>query len=71
MNYKLLDKKIKETENEITDISRKIGISERQLKLKLSGKCGFKLSEANTLGDILNLSKIEKSDIFFGSEDDD
>ena len=71
MKYKLLNKIIKETNIKIVDISAKIGISEKLLNSKLSGENGFKLSEADKLGDILNLSKAEKGDIFFGSEVDD
>lgn len=71
MKYKLLNKIIKETNIKIADISAKIGISEKLLNSKLSGENGFKLSEADKLGDILNLSKAEKVDIFFGSEVDD
>ena len=71
MKYKLLNKIIKETNIKINDISKEIGISPNVLNSKLSGKSGFKLSEADKLGDILNLSKAEKADIFFGSEVDD
>lgn len=71
MKYKLLNKIIKETNIKINDISKEIGISPNVLNSKLSGEIGLKLSEADKLGDILNLSKAEKADIFFGSEVDD
>lgn len=71
MKYKLLNEIIKETNIKIADISKEIGISQKLLNSKLSGKSGFDLSEADKLGEVLNLSKAEKADIFFGSEVDD
>ena len=70
MKYKLLNKKINETNNTISKIAENIGISQPLLESKLCGKSNFDLREANALGDLLCLSKAEKADIFFGSEAD-
>ena len=64
MNLIILNDKIKETKITETDIAEKLGISLRTLKLKLSGKKGFLVSEINLLSEILNLSYEEQMYIF-------
>ena len=70
MKYKLLNKKISDTNNTVSEIAENIGISQDLLKSKLCGESKFDLNEANALGDLLSMSKAEKKDIFFGSEAD-
>lgn len=64
MNLIILNDKIKETKITETDIAEKLGISLRTLKLKLSGKKGFLVSEINSLSEILDLSYEEQMYIF-------
>ena len=64
MNLIILNDKIKETKITETEIADKMGISPRILKLKLSGKKGFYVSEINLLSEILDLSYEEQMYIF-------
>lgn len=48
-------------------VAKKLGLTGYGLNLKLSGKNDFKVSEANKLIEILNLSKDEIFSIFFTS----
>ena len=65
MDLKNLNNKIDEINIPITTIAEKIGISRQSLYLKLSGLRDFKVSEINSLCDILRLTNEEKSLIFF------
>ena len=65
MDLKNLNNKIDEINIPITTIAEKIGISRQSLYLKLSGLHDFKVSEINSLCDILRLTNEEKSLIFF------
>ena len=65
MDLKNLNNKIDEINIPITTIAEKIGISRQSLYLKLNGLCDFKVSEINSLCDILRLTSEEKSLIFF------
>lgn len=68
MNLKLLNDKIEEINIPVSTIAEKMGVSRRTLYLKLSGKRGFKVTEANNLCDILRLTYDEKMIIFFEKE---
>jgi predicted transcriptional regulator len=65
MDLKNLNNKIDEINIPITTIAEKIGISRQSLYLKLNGLRDFKVSEINSLCDILRLTNEEKSLIFF------
>ena len=65
MDLKNLNNKIDEINIPITTIAEKIGISRQSLYLKLSGLRDFKVSEINSLCNILRLTNEEKSLIFF------
>ena len=61
MDLKNLNNKIDEINIPITTIAEKIGISRQSLYLKLNGLRDFKVSEINSLCDILRLTNEEKS----------
>lgn len=68
MNLKLLNDKIEEINIPATTIAERMGVSRRTLYLKLSGKRTFKVTEANKISEILNLSYHDKMKIFFEKE---
>ncbi|MBP5379692.1 MAG: toxin-antitoxin system, antitoxin component, Xre family protein [Ruminococcus sp.] len=70
MNLELLKDKIEEINIPITTIANKMGISRQSLNLKLKGSRRFKMSEANSISEILRLTNRERTSIFFGAEDD-
>lgn len=65
MNLVLLNEKIQEISIPKTVIADKMGISTQSLYLKLSGKRVFKTTEANKISDILRLTNVERTSIFF------
>lgn len=70
MNLEALNSKIQEISIPLSKIADKMGISRQSLYLKLSGDRKFKSSEANSICEILRLTKEEKIYIFFNSDDD-
>lgn len=66
VNTEMLRKKIEESGITITSISEKTGISRETLYNRF-GTDDFKASEISVLTKVLNLSKKDRDDIFFGN----
>ncbi len=60
LNREILNSGIKKK-----SIASRLGITEMSLIRKLKGETEFKISETVKIGSILNLSDVEKCDIFF------
>lgn len=69
-NTKLLDEAIQASGISKTFIAKKMGLSRQALYNKLSGKFEFRVSEINTLQNVLHLTPEQRESIFFalGSE---
>lgn len=67
MDVELLKEVIQNKGLKLQYVAKKLGLTGYGLNLKLSGKNDFKVSEANKLIEILNLSKDEIFSIFFTS----
>lgn len=68
VNTLLLDKKIEESGLRIGHIVEKIGLSRNGFDKKRKGKTPFRIAEIYVLSDLLNLSDVEKSEIFFADK---
>lgn len=63
-NLELLNEKIRDSGLKLNWIEEALGLSYMGLKRKLSGETEFKVSEANKIAEILNLSKEDFNAIF-------
>ena len=65
-NTALLEKAIRKSGLTKSTIAKEIGLTEKTLERRISGKSGFKASEINTLCNLLNLeTPAEATEIFF------
>lgn len=67
LNAELLRDKINETGMTIVSISMKTGILRETLYNRMAGKSEFKASEIQALTRVLQLTRKERDEIFFGS----
>ena len=65
IDLELLQQKIRESGLKMSYISEKMGISRYTLHMKLVNEREFKVSEMQSICDILGISEEEKSAIFF------
>lgn len=68
MNLKLLANVIKSSGMKYEYIASEIGIDRVTLYNKCQGNSEFKVSEINSISEILNLSVAEKMNIFFNDK---
>lgn len=64
MNDILFREKVRESGYKYSFISEKLGISVEGLIKKRKGKIPYKVSEINTITELLNLTTAERDDIF-------
>lgn len=70
-NTVLLDAKIEESGYRPAKIAEWVGISYKNLRLKITNKRGFKVSEVEKMCEILRINKPEEvNQIFFAKLDD-
>lgn len=65
MNLELLKLKIEQTNTSKIAIAEALKITRQGLYNKLSGEKEFKVSEINTISQMLNLTIAEREEIFF------
>lgn len=65
MNSMLLTFKVDNSCFTKSEIAEKLGLTRQSFYNKLNGKREFKVSEIQMLAQVLNLSEVEKNNIFF------
>lgn len=66
-NTEMLRLKIKESGLKYSYIAKQLNLSAYGLQKKIEGDTEFKASEIETIKDVLNLTRVERDQIFFAN----